>query len=45
MNKKEALTFKVLCLIKRCREKGKFSLALKVMDKYKIKQVSESFYD
>ena len=31
----------------RCREKGKFELAMKLIDKYKIYQVTleESYYD
>jgi len=36
---------RVLFLIKRCRDKGKIGLALKLIDKYNITQVSESYYD
>tara|TARA_R110000796_G_scaffold93646_1_gene198231 strand:+ start:303 stop:446 length:144 start_codon:yes stop_codon:yes gene_type:complete len=47
MNKKTGFTFKLLCLIKKCREKGKFSLALKLIDKYKLdkKKLQENYYD
>lgn len=36
---------RVLFLVKRCRDKGKIGLALKLIDKYKITQVSEAYYD
>ena len=36
---------RVLFLIKRCRDKGKIGLALKLIDKYNITQVSESYCD
>ena len=36
MNKETAFTFKLLNLIKKCREKGKFQLAIKLIDKYKM---------
>ena len=34
MNKTTAQTFRLLCLIKKCRDKGKIELALKLIDKY-----------
>ena len=34
MNKQTAFTLKLLNLIKKCREKGKFQLAIKIIDKY-----------
>ena len=47
MNKETAFTFKLLNLIKKCREKGKFQLAIKLIDKYKInrKKLAEDYYD
>jgi hypothetical protein len=37
--------FKLLNLIKKCREKGKFQLAIKLADKYNLKQAGEAYYD
>ena len=39
--------FQLKSVIKRCREKGKFELAMKLMDKYKINKetLQESYYD
>ena len=47
MNKQTAFTFKLLNLLKKCREKGKFELAMKLIDKYKIDKetLEESYYD
>jgi len=47
MNKETAFTFKLLNLIKKCREKGKFQLASKIIDKYKIdrEKITEDYYD
>ena len=47
MNKKTEFTFKLLNLIKKCREKGKFQLASKLIDKYKIdkEKLAEDYYD
>jgi hypothetical protein len=47
MNKETAFTFKLLNLIKKCREKGKFQLAIKLIDKYKIdrEKLAEDYYD
>jgi len=36
---------RVLFLIKRCRDKGKIGLALKLIDKYDITLMSEAYYD
>ena len=38
---------RVLFLIKECRYKGKYDLALKIIDKYNIDKVKleESYYD
>ena len=48
--KKKSRTDKIFQLknvIKKCREKGKFELAMKIIDKYKInkKTLQESYYD
>ena len=39
--------FQLKSILMRCREKGKFELAMKLIDKYKIYQVTleESYYD
>ena len=42
---KVLMLFKIKCLIKKLREKGKHGLALKIVNKYNLKQVSESYYD
>ena len=38
MNPQTAFTFKLLNLIKKCREKGKFQLAIKLVNKYNINE-------
>ena len=43
--KKTMFTFKLKYLIKKCREKGKMGLAIKIMNKYNLKQVGEAYYD
>ena len=47
MNKQTAFTLKLLNLIKKCRGKGKFGLAIKLADKYKLdkKKLEEAYYD
>ena len=44
---KKNKTIRVLFLIKECRDKGKYDLALKIIDKYNIDKVKleESYYD
>ncbi len=44
---KNKFTFKLLNLIKKCRGKGKFGLAIKLIDKYKLDKVKleEAYYD
>ena len=39
--------FQLKNVIKKCREKGKFGLAIKIIDKYKIDRetLQESYYD
>jgi len=46
-NSKTMFTFKLLNLIKKCKEKGKFQLAIKLIDKYKIdkEKLGEAYYD
>jgi hypothetical protein len=45
--KKNKFTFKLLNLIKKCRGKGKFGLAIKLVDKYNIdkEKLEEAYYD
>jgi hypothetical protein len=43
--KKTMFTFRLKYLIKKCREKGKMGLAIKIMNKYNLKQVGEAYYD
>ena len=47
MNKETAFTFKLLNLIKKCREKGKFNLYTKLIKKYNIDEtkLQEAYYD
>ena len=47
MNKQTALTLKLLNLIKKGREKGKFQLAIKIIDKYKLdrEKLREDYYE
>ena len=42
---KNKFTFKLHNLIKVCREKGKFGLAIKLVNKYNVKQIGEAYYD
>ena len=46
-NSKTIFTFKLLNLIKKCRGKGKFGLAIKLIDKYNIdkEKLEEAYYD
>ena len=39
--------FQLKSIIKKCREKGKFELAMKLIDKYNINKqtLQESYYD
>jgi len=39
------MLFKIKYLIKKLREKGKHNLALKIVNKYNLQQVSESYHD
>ena len=47
MNKQTAFTFKLLNLIKKCREQGKYDLSMKLINKYNIDKVKleEAYYD
>jgi hypothetical protein len=47
MNKQTAFTFKLLSLIKKCREKGKYGLYDKLINKYNIdiEKLEEAYYD
>tara|TARA_R100000544_G_scaffold33376_1_gene19866 strand:+ start:304 stop:456 length:153 start_codon:yes stop_codon:yes gene_type:complete len=44
---KNKFTFKLLNLIKKCRGKGKFGLAIKLVNKYNIdkEKLGEAYYD
>lgn len=39
--------FRVMCIIKKCKEQGKYDLALKLISKYNInkKTLEEAYYD
>jgi|TARA_R110002095_G_scaffold196883_1_gene175820 hypothetical protein len=47
MKRETLFTFKLLCLIKKCREKGKYDLSMKLINKYNIDKVKleEAYYD
>ena len=46
-NSKTMFTFKLLNLLKKCREKGKYNLCGKLIKKYNIdkKKLEEDYYD
>tara|TARA_R100000541_G_C1829376_1_gene73828 strand:+ start:77 stop:319 length:243 start_codon:yes stop_codon:yes gene_type:complete len=44
MNKRTALIFRLKCLIQKCRQRGKFKLAIKLKDKlYAIDDVNTNY--
>ena len=47
MDKQTKFTFKLLSLIKKCKEKGRFNLYAKLIKKYNIDEVKleEAYYD
>ena len=45
MKKKEALIFRVKCIMKKCKEKGKWELISRLAYKYGIVVAGEKFYD
>jgi hypothetical protein len=47
LNLKTKKTFQLLSILKKCREKGKYDLAIKLISKYKIDKtkLEESYYD
>ena len=47
MNKKTKFTFKLLNLIKKCREKGRHDIYAKLIKKYNIdkEKLEEAYYD
>ena len=47
MNKQTAFTFKLLNLLKKCKEKSKYNLYGKLIKKYNIdeKKLEEAYYD
>ena len=44
---KTMFTFKLLNLIRKCRQKGKFQLGIKLIEKYHIdkEKLEEAYYD
>jgi hypothetical protein len=40
-------TFKILSILKKCREKGKYDLDIKLINKYNInkRKLQENYYD
>ena len=46
-NSKTMFTFKLLNLISKCRQKGKFQLGIKLIEKYHIdkEKLEEAYYD
>ena len=45
MKRKTALTFRIKCILKRCREEGKWDLLSRLHYKYQIVPVGEDYYD
>jgi hypothetical protein len=47
MDKQTAFTFKLLNLLKKCKEKGKYDLYGKLIKKYNIdeRKLEEAYYD
>ena len=46
-NSRTMFTFKLLNLIRKCRQKGKFQLGIKLIEKYHIdkEKLEEAYYD
>lgn len=42
---KNNFIYKLLCIVKKCREQGKFNIALNILNKYKLQQVGQNYYD
>ena len=45
MNRKTEFIFRLKCIVKRCREKGKWDLLSHLATKYKLVLVGEDYYD
>ena len=45
MKKRDALLFRVKCIMRKCRERGKWDLISRSAYKYGIVSVGEKFYD
>ena len=43
--RKTAFIFRLKCILKRCRETGKWDLLSRLCYKYEINPVGESYYD
>jgi len=44
-NRRTDLLFRVKCIMKKCREKGKWDLLARLCYKYEMTTVGESYYD
>ena len=45
MKRKTALTFRIKCILKRCREEGKWDLLSRLSYKYQYSNYRRSYYD
>ena len=45
MKRKTAFTFRLNCILKRCRDEGKWDLLSRLHYKYQIVPVGEDYYD
>ena len=45
MKNRDKLLFRVKCIIKKCRERGKWDLLARLCYKYEMTAVGESYYD
>jgi len=44
-NKRTALLFRLKCIMKKCKERGKWDLLSRLCYKYGVTPVGEKFYD
>jgi hypothetical protein len=45
MNRKTEFIFRLKCIIKRCRERGLWDVAIGLHKKYNIPKINEDYYD
>jgi len=45
MNRKTSFTFRLKCILKKCRDRGKWDLLSKLCYKYGVVCIGEKFYD